>query len=128
MTAVEQVHALWDAYSSGGGLATLDQLDDECEWGPTPPDFPDASDVRGGRAMRAYLERLAQDGVRIEPTLHTCEAVGDNVIAAGRMRIVSPGVLSDSPLFWLYRMRDGRVARVESYASRRAALDAARAR
>ena len=127
MTAVEQVRALWMAFETGGALATIDQLDEDCEW-VAPPDLPDAGAVRGGGAMRAYLERLARDGVRFEPTLHTCEAVGDHVVAGGRMRIVSPTVLSDSPLFWLYRMREGRVVRVESYTSRRAALDAARAR
>ena len=78
--------------------------------------------------MRAYLERVAHDGVRVEPTLHGCEEVGGQVVVGGRMRVVSPNVLSDSPLFWLYRMRAGRVARVETYASRRAALDAAAAR
>ena len=124
MTAAEQVRALWDAFASRG-LATLDRLDDECEWDATP-EFPDAP-ARGGREMRAYLERLAQDGVRVEPTLHTCEEIGDHVVVGGRMRVVSPTVLSDSPLFWLYRIRGGRVCRIESYASRRAALDAAHA-
>ena len=126
MTAAERIRALWDSFASGTGLAALDQLGDDCEW-VTSPEFPDAP-ARGGRAMRAYLERLAHDGVRLEPTLHSCEPVGDHVVVGGRMRVVSRNLLSDSPLFWLYRMRAGRVARVETYASRRAALDAAAAR
>lgn len=126
MTPVEQVHALWAAFASGGALATLDHLDDDCEWLPAEG-FPDARAIRGGAALHTYLEQLTDDGIEIEPTLHRCEAVGEHVVAAGRIRIVSPTALSDSPLFWLYRMRNGRVARVESYLSRRAALDAAAA-
>jgi ketosteroid isomerase-like protein len=125
MTPVELVHAMWSAFAGGGALASLDLVDEDCEW-LTPPDLPAHGEIRGGRAMRAYIERLEQDGIRVEPTLHTCEAVGDDVvIAGGRMRVVSPSVLSDSPHFWLYRLRGRRFTRIESYPSRRAALDAA---
>ena len=127
MTPVEQVHALWAAFRAGGPLATLAQAGEDCEWLP-PPDLPGADAVRSGSEMRAYLARLAREGVRVEPTLHTCEEVGEHVVAGGRMRIVSSTSLSDSPLFWLYRIRAGRVARVEPYASREAALAAASAR
>jgi ketosteroid isomerase-like protein len=129
MTAVEQVHALWSAFASGGPLATLDHVDEDCEWIPSP-DFPGPhAAVRGPSAMRAYFEQLTAAGVRVEPTVRTYEAVGDDVVVvAGRIRIVSPRMLADSPHFWLYRVRDGRVARVESYASQRDALAAARSR
>jgi ketosteroid isomerase-like protein len=128
MTPVEQVHAMWSAYASGGALAALDLVDDDCEWLPSP-DFPGARAIRGQTALRAYAERLQVDGVRVEPTLRTCEAVGDEVVVVGgRLRIVSPRMLADSPHFWLYRMREGRVARVESYASQRDALAAAHSR
>ena len=126
MTPVEQVHALWSAFASGGALAALEHVDEDCEWLPAP-DVPGGETVRGPVEMRAQLERLEAEGVRVEPSLHSCEAVGDHVVAGGRMRIASPAMLADSPYFWLYVMRGGRVVRVESHASQRDALDAARA-
>jgi ketosteroid isomerase-like protein len=125
MTAVERIHALWSAFRSGGVPAALAHVDEECEWIPGP-ELPRARALRGAAEVRAYLERLADDGVRLEPSLHTCEEVGDGaVLVGGRMRVVSRASLSDSPLFWLYRLHGGRVVRVESYACRRDALAAA---
>ncbi|HEV2812242.1 MAG TPA: nuclear transport factor 2 family protein [Solirubrobacteraceae bacterium] len=123
MTSVEHVHALWSALESGGPLAALELIDDECEWVPSP-DFPEGRPIRGAQEMRAYLDELTRNGVRFEPALHTCEAVGDHVLVGGRIRVVSRAALSDSPLFWVYRMRGERVSRIESYPSRRDALSA----
>jgi ketosteroid isomerase-like protein len=126
MTAVEKVEALWYAFETQGPLAAVAHVDADCEWVPSP-DFPDGRFIRGAAAMRSYLEQLSKEGVRFEPALHTCEAVGDHVIVGGRMRVVSSAALSDSPLFWVYRVRDERVVRIESYPSRRDALTAAAA-
>ncbi len=123
MTSVDQVNALWSAFASDGPLATLDHLHEDCEWVPSP-DVAASHVIHGTDAMRGYLERMRSAGVRIEPTLHTCEAVGDQVVVCGRLRVVSRAALSDSPLFWVYRLRDERVVRVESYACRRDALAA----
>jgi ketosteroid isomerase-like protein len=124
VSAVEQVHALWSAFATGGVLATLDHVDEDCEWIPSS-DFPDARPIQGPAEMRAYIERLTRDGVRFEPTLHTCEPVDDDtVLVGGRMRIVSRASLTDSPLFWVYRTRDERVVRIEAFGCRREALRA----
>jgi ketosteroid isomerase-like protein len=123
MTSVDRVTALWSAFAAGGPLATLDHLHEDCEWVPSP-DLPAASAIHGADAIRGLLERMRSDGVRIEPTLHSCEAIGDRVVVCGRMRIVSRAALSDSPLFWVYRLRDERVVRVEAYPCRRDALAA----
>ncbi|HEX2086738.1 MAG TPA: nuclear transport factor 2 family protein [Solirubrobacteraceae bacterium] len=124
MSPVEQVHALWSAFASRGPLASLDHVAEECEWIPSA-DLPHDRPVRGAAAMREYVERLDRQGVRIEPALHTCEQLGDDVLVGGRMRVVSRAALIDSPLFWLYRVRGGRVVRIESYVSRADALRAA---
>ncbi|MDQ4124982.1 MAG: hypothetical protein M3134_05200 [Actinomycetota bacterium] len=127
MTGVEHVHALWSTFETQGPLATLAHVDDECEWVPSP-DLPEGRPIRGAAAMRSYLEQLTRAGVRFEPALHTCEAVGDGaVLVGGRMRVVSSAALSDTPLFWVYRLEGERVVRIESYASRREALTAAAA-
>ncbi len=41
------------------------------------------------------------------------------------MRVVAKAALFDSPLYWLCRMRDAQIVRIESYASRSDALTAA---
>lgn len=128
MTPVEQVRAIWSAFASGGVRGWLGLVAEDCEWHPSP-NLPHGRPVRGEAALRAYLQALSREGVRIEPALHTCEQIADDaVLAGGRMRVLSPTTLSDSPQFWLYRLRGGRVARVESFASRQAALEAALSR
>jgi ketosteroid isomerase-like protein len=124
MTAVDRVNALWNALEARGPLATLDHVHEECEWVPAP-DVAAAKPIHGAGAIRGHLEALDREGVRIEPTLHSCEAAGDNVVVCGRMRIVSRATLSDSPLFWVYRVREGRVIRIEAFACRRDAYAAA---
>ncbi len=127
MSPVDQVQALWTAFETQGPLETLRYVDDECEWVPSP-DFPESAPLHGAEAMRAYLQQLARKGVRFEPALHTCEPIGeDAVVVGGRIRVVSSAALSDSPLFWVYRLRQDRVVRIESYACRRDALTAAAA-
>ena len=123
MTPVDHVNRFWSSFESRGALAALDLLDDDCEWIPSP-EQRDQRILRGTDEIRAYLRRLRDAGVRLEPALHTCEAVGEDVLVQGRLRVVSPGALSDSPLFWIYRLRGGRVVRVEAFASRRDALEA----
>lgn len=125
MTPVEQVHALWSAFETQGALESLRYVDAECEWVPSP-DVRGGRPIRGADAMRDYLRQLTRDGVRFEPALHTCEPIGDDaVLVGGRMRVVSSAALSDSPLFWVYRVRAERVVRIESYPCRRDALTAA---
>lgn len=126
MTPVEHVHALWRAFARAGPLASLEHVDADCEWIP-PPELPGSAPVRGANAIRAYVERLIEAGVDLEPAMHTCEQVGEDVLVAGRMRVVSRAALSDSPHFWLCRLRGGRVVRIESYGCRTDALSAARA-
>ncbi len=127
MTAVERVHALWAAWERGGLTATLEHVDEGCEWMPSA-DLPDPRLLRGSDEVRDYLDRLRREGTRFEPALHTFEALDEEtVLVGGRMRVVSRAALSDSPLFWLYRTDGERVVRVESFASREDALTAASA-
>lgn len=123
VTPVDRVRAIWCAFESGGALATLEHVHDDFE--VPSPGFPEGEPIQGTGAVRALLEELSSEGVRLEPILHSCEAVGDHVLVSGRLRVVSRAALADSPLFWVYRLRDERVARVESYPSRRDALAAA---
>ncbi|HEX8086952.1 MAG TPA: hypothetical protein VF529_21900 [Solirubrobacteraceae bacterium] len=125
MSPVDRIQALWSVYKSAGPLATIEQLPDDCEWIP-PADLRGGEVVRGAHEIRAYLERLEHDGVRVEPSLHSYEQLSEHVVlVGGRMRVVSRAALSDSPLYWLCRMRDDRVVRIESYACRGDALSAA---
>ena len=124
MTPADRVHALWDAFAIGGALATLDYVHEDFEWVPSP-DVANGRAIHGASAIRGYLEGLQREGVRIEPTLHSCEAHGDLVVVCGRMRVVSRAALSDSPVFWVYEVRDEQVVRVAAYACRRDALAAA---
>ena len=125
MAALDRVQALWSTYRTRGMLASLDWIDEECEWVPSPS-LRGGEPIQGASKMREYLERLERSGIRFEPVLHTFEQVAEDVVvAAGRMRVVSNAALSDSPLFWVYRVRGERLVRIESYPCRSEALAAA---
>ena len=127
MSPLHRIQALWSVYEALGPFATIEQLPEECEWVP-PPDLPDAEIIRGPQEIGAYLQRLGREGVRLEPAMHTCEALDEHlVLVGGRIRVVANAAMTDSPLDWLCRMRGDRVVRIESYACRDEALTAAAA-
>lgn len=124
VTPADRIQALWELYQRSGPSATLPHLAADCEWTPSA-DLPPAGTIRGAGEIMAYLERLDRDGVRVESTMNTCEAFDEEtVVVGGRVRVVSKAALSDAPLYWVCRLRDGLVARIESYPCRSDALGA----
>ena len=82
----------------------------------------------GREQVSAYLDRLEERGVRLRPRSFSFDALGDQVVVSGGLRTTGPRGLVDRQVAWLYGVRAGRVASVESFGSRAEALRAARER
>jgi ketosteroid isomerase-like protein len=121
---LESVRRLWDAYEHGGFAAGVGALGEDVVWVPGAAE----GELRGAAEIRAHLERLRAEGVRLEAEPQRFEVLGDGrvVVVSGSMRVIRPTGLADSPVHWVYRGDgDGRIVRIESYGSRDEAYAAA---
>jgi ketosteroid isomerase-like protein len=80
---------------------------------------------RGHDGVRTYLRDAARvwSELRLEP--REFHERGDLVVAIGRVYAWGAGRVVDTPAGWVWRIRDGLVARVDVYESADQALEAA---
>ena len=109
---VELVRRMWDAFHSEGILAVLAFAAPDARWEPYSA---------GGRVFettaqyRAYIEEMVQREEVLEATLCTVKAAGDYVLVDGRIRLRDRGGLRDTNLYWLHRVRDGKIVFTASF-------------
>ena len=115
---IEQVRALWAAYTRGGVAAMREIAGDTLvEWVPLGEDDPvPAEQFWGEWGRRAAGE--------VSVTVHSFEEQGPYVLAHGSMRTFREGGFVDVQPSWVYFFRDGNLVRVAGYPTREAALEA----
>ena len=71
----------------------------------------------GHFGMRQYLADVARTWAEFRVTIHEYSAVGDRVLASGRVyaRSASPAFIADSEIAFVWRLRDGRIVRGHTY-------------
>jgi ketosteroid isomerase-like protein len=71
----------------------------------------------GPAGMPRYLADLARTWAEFRVTIHEYSAVGDRVLASGRVyaRSASPAFIADSEIAFVWRLRDGRIVRGHTY-------------
>jgi ketosteroid isomerase-like protein len=117
---VEQVRAIWGAYSRGGPDALRQVVPDDVEWVPVgmtngiPPD----------EFWESWVRRHAKE---ISITVHGFERHGSCVLAHGSLRTFREGGFYDIQPSWVYFFRADRLRRCVGYATREEALTAIRA-
>jgi ketosteroid isomerase-like protein len=81
---------------------------------------------RGHGGVREFFIRWREGGQRLEvPLQRATEVAEGRVLAVGRLRLTRPGRgLADSPGVWIFDVGCGRVTRIQSYQSERAAMQA----
>jgi ketosteroid isomerase-like protein len=98
--------AMWDDYEREGLPGILRRAADDAQWRPHSS---------GGRVFRStaeYREQIEQaqaSGIRVESTRLGLWSDGDVVVVRGRIRTRRGGVLDDTRMYWLHRVRDGQV-------------------
>jgi len=115
---IEQVRALWAAYSRGGVDAMHAEVGDlPVEWVPLGAEEPMAPERFWGDWGRRQTEHVSV-------TVHAFEEHGPCVLAHGSMRTFREGGFADVQPSWVYFFRDGVLVRGAGYATREAALEA----
>jgi ketosteroid isomerase-like protein len=115
---------MFGAWAAGDLQGMIRCVHSDLEWHAAA----DGRLYRGHEGVREFFERH-HDGEKLEAPLQRSSQVrSGRVLAVGRLRTQRPGRgLADSPGIWLFHLRDGKIARIDSFASERDALEAAHA-
>lgn len=123
---VEMVRAAANAFEEGGIEAGLAYLHPEIEW-EARLDLPDSEVYKGHDGVRRLLARFTEvvDDVWFRPR-EVIDA-GDRVIVPirwGGTGRASGIALEEREETWVYSFREGKIARVQEFATKGAALEA----
>jgi len=71
----------------------------------------------GRDGMRRYLADLTRTWAEFRVTIHEYSAVGDGVLARGRVysRSASPAFIADNEIAFVWRLRDGGIVHGRAY-------------
>jgi ketosteroid isomerase-like protein len=99
--------------------------DDKIEW-TEPSTSPNAGTFRGRQAVIAYLRDWIENVGRSKHTIEEQVVAGNEVMSRVRLSVHGPmsGVGFDTPLFFVERVREGRIDRVRVFYDRDEALSA----
>jgi ketosteroid isomerase-like protein len=110
--AEQFVRAVWAAFRREGVPGVLALAHPDASW---EPHSAHGRSFRTTAEYRAQLERLTDAGERVEATAVGIWSHGDAVVVRGRMRVRGRGgVLEDTRMYWLFGVRDQRLAHVAS--------------
>jgi ketosteroid isomerase-like protein len=106
------VRMVWATFQEHGIPGVLDLAAADARWAPHSAH---GRRFRTTAEYRAQLERLTESGERVEATGAGMWSHDDVVVVRGRMRIRDRrGVLEDTRMYWLFGVRDERLAWVAS--------------
>jgi ketosteroid isomerase-like protein len=119
---VEVVRRVFEAYVGGDLEESLKYTDPDVVWNPV-----EEAPRRGHDAVRSNMERWESDWEDLETTPEEFIDAGDAVLVtvhfAGRGR--GSGIEVDARLYEVYRLRDGKIVRMDEFTERSEALEAA---
>jgi ketosteroid isomerase-like protein len=106
------VRDVWAAFQREGVVGVLALAADDARWAPHSAHN---RRFRTTAEYRAQLGRITEAGERVEATGAGLWSHADIVVVRGRMRIRKRGgVLEDTRMYWLFRVRDERLTWVAS--------------
>jgi ketosteroid isomerase-like protein len=125
---VEVVKVAYEAFARGGLDRFMEHFADDVDYRAVEGAPDDYGRIRGKDGVREWLRDWIDmfDGFTME-LVELMDGGGDTVVAAerygGRARL--SGVETDSAVWTVFTIRDGRIARGREYLSRDQALEAA---
>ena len=79
---------------------------EDAEW---RPHSAEQSVFRSTADYRAYMEQAAAQGVHVDSIRSGIWSHGEVVAVRGRLRVRKGGSVDDTRLYWVHRVRDGKV-------------------
>ena len=126
---VELVERALDAYTRWNVEPMLERLHAEVEWRPAIPMLlgGEATVYAGHDGVRRMFREFRDSFAEIHIEFSEIRALGDRVLALGRMRArgKSSGVDTVTPWAYLAELEDGKAIRIQTYLDPDEALDAA---
>jgi ketosteroid isomerase-like protein len=100
------VLAMWADYDRDGLTGILAWAADDAEW---RPHSAQQSVFHSTADYRAYVEEAAARGVHVDSIRLGIWSHGEVVAVRGRLRVRQGGAIDDSRMYWVHRVRDGKV-------------------
>jgi ketosteroid isomerase-like protein len=116
-----------DKLNRGGIDAVVDLCDPEVEWIAIPGFLPDAEDFHGHAGVRAWFEKVSEALGQLHWETEEIAGRGEWLFVALKLRAAgrASGIEGEFRIFQAWRIRNGKLLRLESYLSRGEALEAA---
>lgn len=116
---IDTVQTYWRAWEAGRPHAAAEVVTHDLvvraaigEWQP----------VAGIRGVERMLQELAERGVRITPTAEAWAELGDYVVVRGTSAVTRDDAREDIPMWWVFHLREDRIAALTTKLSREEAL------
>lgn len=100
------VLGMWADYDREGLPGILRWAAEDAVW---RPHSSSQSVFRSTAEYRADMERALAQGIRVQSIRLGIWSHGDVVAVRGRIRVQRGGTLDDSRMYWVHRVRDGKV-------------------
>ena len=100
------VLGMWKDYDREGLPGIMGWAADDAEW---RPHSSSQSVFHTTAAYRAYVDEATARGVAVDSIRLAIWSHDDVVAVRGRLRVRKGGVLSDSRMYWVHRVRDGKI-------------------
>ena len=100
------VLGMWEAYDRQGLTGIFEWASEDAEW---RPHSAEQSVFRSTADYRAYMEQAIARGVQVDSIRLGIWSRGDVVAVRGRLRVRQGGAIDDSRMYWVHRVRAGKV-------------------
>jgi ketosteroid isomerase-like protein len=97
---------MWTDYDRDGLPGILGWAAEDAEWRPYSAE---RKVFRTTADYRAYLEASSERGVNVDSIRLGIWSHGDVVAVRGRLRVRQGGIVDDSRMYWVHRVREGKV-------------------
>ncbi len=100
------VLAMWADYDREGLPGILKWAAEDAGW---RPHSGERRTFNSTSEYREHMEAAAVRGIRVDSVRAGIWSHEDVVVVRGRLRVRQGGVIEDSRMYWLHRVRDGKV-------------------
>jgi ketosteroid isomerase-like protein len=115
-----------DALNRVGVGAIIDLCDPQIEWIAIPGFMPDSEDFHGHSGVRAWFDKVGESFSAMHWEAEEITSAGERLLVALKLTATgrASGIEGEFRVFQVWTIRNGKLVRLESYLTRRVALEA----